>query len=324
MSLSEADFVIRRQFISRTLRAAGLAIAPGVVDSAARLTPTELSGLQAPTVERLEEAVHARAREFPTVPTADQLPALLRDYADACFMSEDIIGHYHPRVYGSMAYLAAFVAANLSTWGSYDQASAWYGEALRHADYAHDREAHGWIAGRSTLIAVQEGDYEQAMHDGGYAAAVSPHGQLGSTLGNALAALHEAERAVQHRGEDRFTAYSLPWYRLGRFASETYTQLGDTRRAMAIQEEAMQGYPPGSTTDLTFLALDRADCMFQEGYPREAANHAARTVLQLAPERAAPIMLDRADELADLIGGAARPEVKHLRHVVRHTRIVAA
>lgn len=338
-SLDEDEIMRRRAFLRDALAAAGLVVAPGVLDAAARLDPIEWPGTRAARVEELETAVHARALDFPTVPTVDQLPALLRDYGEASHIAEDTLRHHHGRVYGCLSYLAAFVAANLSTWGRYDDAVAWYGEGLRYAQYAEDREAHAWIAGRATLIPAQQGAYRQAMHDGAYAAAVSPPGQLGATLGNALAAaaaarlgmddiaveaLREAERAVEHRAEDTFTAFSLPWYRLGRFASETYTQLGDTRRAQLIQAEAVEGYPAGSTTDLTFLALDQADCLAQQGYPQEAARHATRTVLGLAPERAAPIMLDRAEEIADLNCAAGRSETNHLRHVVTHTRVLAA
>ena len=91
------------------------------------------------------------------------------------------------------------------------------------------------IAARSTLLAVHRGDHRRVMHEAAYAVAISPPGQLGSTLGNALAAstaarmghrevalmaLRDAERATEYAGEETFTAYSCPWYRVGRFASE--------------------------------------------------------------------------------------------------------
>lgn len=137
-------------------------------------------------------------------------------------------------------------------------------------------------------------------------------------------ALRDAERAIESQGEEPFTAYSCPWYRVGRFASEVYTQLGDTRRARAIQDQALDAYPAGATTDRTFLALDRADCLRQDGYPRDAARHATRTLLSLPPECAAPVLLDRADEVADLIGLAGRSDTDDLRHVLRRTRIIAS
>lgn len=37
-------------------------------------------------------------------------------------------------------------------------------------------------------------------------------------------------------------------------------------------------YPEGAVTDRTFLALDQADCLRQEGYPRDAARHATQTL----------------------------------------------
>jgi hypothetical protein len=237
--------------------------------------------------------------------------------------------------YSSMAYLAAFIGANLASWQDYAQATLWYRKALSHATRVGDREATGWIAARSTLIAVHRGDHRQVMHDAAYAVAISVQGQLGSTLGNALAAstaarlghrdvalmaLRDAERATEYRGTETFTAYSFPWYRLGRFASEVYTQLGDTKRARSIQGEALAAYPTGAVTDRTFLALDHADCLRQEGYPRDAARHASRTLLSLAPECTLPVLLDRADEVADAIGIAGRSDTEDLCDMVRNIR----
>lgn len=142
---------------------------------------------QARTIADLEARVHARGLDFPIVPTVDQLPALLRDYVAARHVTTHV-GAHRRRTQSSMAYLAAFVAANLSSWQDYDSALLWYGEALGHAGRAGDREAAGWVAARSTLIAAHRGDHRQVMHDAAYAVATSPRGQLGSILGHALAA----------------------------------------------------------------------------------------------------------------------------------------
>ncbi|MGH8571401.1 MAG: hypothetical protein ACREX8_02345 [Gammaproteobacteria bacterium] len=329
----ETEVMRRRAFILDTLSVAGLVIAPGVIDSAARLDPVEVVG-QARKIAHVEASVHARGLGFPTVPTIDQLPALLRDYVAARHVRPQV-GTDDRRVHSAMAYLAAFIAANLASWQDYDKAVLWYGEALDHADRAGDREAAGWIAARSTLIAVHRGAHRQVLHDAAYAVATSPQGQLGSTLGNALAAssaarmgqravaltaLRNAERATEYRGEDRFTAYSCPWYRVGRFASEVYTHLGDTKQARAIQDQALGAYPAAAATDRTFLALDQADCLRQEGYPRDAARHATQTLLSLRPECAVPVLLDRADEVADSIGTTGRSDTEHLRHVLSQHR----
>lgn len=109
---------------------------------------------------------------------------------------------------------------------------------------------------------------------------------------------------------------------MGRFASEVYTQLGDTKRARAIQDQALAAYPAAAATDRTFLALDQADCLRQEGHPREAARQATQTLLSLRPECAVPILLDRADEVADLVGTAGRSDTEDLRHVLQCARII--
>lgn len=116
--------------------------------------------------------------------------------------------------------------------------------------------------------------------------------------------MRDAERATERHGEETFTAYSCPWYQVGRFASEVHTQLGHTRRARVVQDQALAAYPEQAITDRTFLALDQADCLRQDGYPRDAARHVTQTLLSLPAERVVPILLDRADEVAGAIGTA--------------------
>lgn len=334
MPPSEDEIVRRREFIAAALL--GLTVPPGVLASAARLEPTSAGGSLARQVAELEEAVHVRALDFPTVATVDQLPRLLRDYAGFRRLAWEIGDHHRFRVEGGLAQLCAFAGANLSTWQDYDGAHAWYAAGLLHAERGRAGEARAWIAARSTLIPVHRGDDRQAVHDAAHAVALSPRGQLGATLGNALAAvtlarvghraaalvaLDEARRAVDaQRDQVTFTAYSMPWYRLGRFASEVHTQLGDFTRARSYQDESLPAYPSGSATDTTFLQLDRADALARQGYPREAAEDAAATLRSLPPETAAPILADRAAEVARVIGTDGGPDVETLRDVVRRVR----
>lgn len=332
----EDEIMRRRRFIRDTLAGAGLVIASGVMDSAARLTPVNLPGTLPAKVAAVEETVHTHAMAFPTTPAVDGLPALLRDYTAARHVASGARTEQHSTVYGSMAYLAAFLAANLADQQDYDSAHAWYGTALAHAGHAADHEALGWIAGRAALMPWYRREARQTIHDAVYAVAHSPDGQLGTTLGNALAAstfarlsdrrhalqaLDASERATE-RSDERFTAYSFPSYRWHKFASDVRTRLGDFRKARQHQEQALAGYPSGAVTDPTFVQLDQAEVIGADD-ARAAARHATQVVLSLAPERALPALLDRADEVADVIGTAGRDDTENLRHAVWHTRVAA-
>ena len=334
MPSSEDEIVRRREFLTKALL--GLTIPPGVLDSAARLEPISTDGVLARQVADLEETVHLRALEFPTTPTVDQLPRLVRDYTGFRRLAGEVRDRHRFRVEHALAQLCAFAAANLADWQDYDSAHVWYGTGLAHAERGRAREAAAWIAARGTLIPVHRGDDRQALHDAAYAAVLSPRGQLGSTLGSALAAstlakvghraaalvaLNEAKRAVDAQPDvDTFTAYSMPWYRLGRFASEVHTHLGDFELARTYQEQSLPAYPPRADTDRTFLQLDRAEGMARQGYPQVAAEHATATLLALSVEKSAPILADRADQLAEVIGARGGSDVEALRHVVRNMR----
>lgn len=321
VTTSEDDIVRRRAFLAGVL--AGIAVPPGVLDSAARLDPVDGVGSVARQVAELEQAVHLRALEFPTVATVDQLPRLMCDYAGSARLAAEGPARLRARVDGALGQLCGFAGANLATWGDEDAAHDWYGRGLVHAARGGAREVTAWIAGRSTLLAVHRGDDRQVVTDAAYAVAISPRGQLGATLGNALAAgalarighptaareaLDAARRAVDAQADvETFTGYSLPWYRLGRFASETLTALGDYDAARRYQDESLPAYPAGAATDPTMLRLDRAEGIARQGDPDAAAEYAAGVMLDLPLEHAAPILTARAGEVAELIGPGADP-----------------
>lgn len=156
-------FVKRREFIRAALTWDGLTIAPAVLDSAASLDPTNLPGTVPAKVAAVEELTYRHARAFTTTAAVIALPAQLRDYADARQVAREARVDQHPIVYGPLAYLAAFLAANLAGQRDYDRAHAWYGGALRHAEYAGDRAAMGWISGRAALL----GGYRHEVADTG-------------------------------------------------------------------------------------------------------------------------------------------------------------
>ena len=73
----------------------------------------------------------------------------------------------------------------------------------------------------------------------------------------------------------------------------------------------------------TVPTIDQLPALLREGYPQDAARHATQTMLSLAPECALPVLLDRAEEVADAIGTAGRSDTEDLRDVLRHARHVA-
>ncbi len=336
MTLSDEDVVRRREFLAAAL--AGLLVPAGVLDSAARLEPAPADGSLARQLGELEDTVHTRAGEFPTTPTVDQLPRLLRDYAGWRHLAGEVGDHHRFRVEHSLALLCGFAGGNLATWQDVDAANTWYGAGLRHAGRGQARDAAAWIAARATLLPVHRGDHGQVIHDAAYAVMLSPPGQLGATLGNALAAttlaqighrtaalqaLDGARRGVDAQADmETFTAHSMPWYRLGRFASEVHTHLGDYDRAAAFRDESLPAYPPGSATDTTFMRLDAAEATVRHGEPGEGAERAAAALLALPPEHQAPILVDRAGQVAALITRQGF-DPERLRQVLADARAAA-
>jgi hypothetical protein len=328
---TKEEIMRRREFLTATL--VGLAVPGEVLNQAARLEPVSAVGSLASQVDGLERTVYIHAMEFPTTPTVEQLPRLLRDYAGFLRLSDETRHRF--RIEHGLTQLCAFIGANLATWHDYGAAHAWYAAGLWHAERGQAREAAAWIAARSTLIAAHQGDDTQLLQDASFAVMLSAPGQLGATLGNALAAtslakighraaayqaLDDARRAVDRQtDQETFTAYSMPWYRLGRFASEVHTHLGEFKRAQAYQKESLPAYPPGATTDTTFLRLDAAEAVTRQGHPEEGAEQTASALLVLAPRQAAPILADRAERVSQVIGWSGY-DTGQLRHVIGNVR----
>ncbi len=281
----------RRAFLAAAL--VGLVVPPGALDSAARLDPVSDSGPLARQVAELEATVHRRALDFPTTPTIDQVPRLLRDYGGFRRLAGEAGVHLRFRVEGALGQLCAFVGANLSTWQEYDDAHAWYGAGLRHAERGGARDVTAWIAARSTLMAVHQDNPRQAIEDAAHAVALSPPGQLGSTLGNALAAS---------------TVVPVGPIRLGDAHGP-----GRVRTGPPTPGPGPPTYPPGSATDTTMLRLDAAEGLAREGYPDAAADAAVEALGLLPDEHLAPILLDRAVAVGRLLG----PERARVREAIR-------
>ncbi|MGH3800559.1 MAG: hypothetical protein ACRDTD_10575 [Pseudonocardiaceae bacterium] len=75
-------------------------------------------------------------------------------------------------------------------------------------------------------------------------------------------------------------------------------------------------------TDTTFLRLDRAEAMARDGDPQDGAEHATAALLALSSAHAAPILADRAEQVAEVIDTVG-PHTEQVRSVVRDVRAAA-
>ena len=98
--------------------------------------------------------------------------------------------------------------------------------------------------------------------------------------------------------------FGWPEHRLRHTESFVYTEIGDTSRAMAAQDRALELYPANHTTNRSLVQMHRASCLIREGHvggglryaadvldglPKDRHDHLlkemARRVLSVVPDR---------------------------------------
>ena len=87
-----------------------------------------------------------------------------------------------------------------------------------------------------------------------------------------------------------------------------FTQLGNTRAALAAQDRALELCAPGDYTDWALIRLDRAACLLLDGDDRAALEVAADTIKSLTAPQRVGIITARGFELLGALG-AARTDV---------------
>ncbi|HEY2668375.1 MAG TPA: hypothetical protein VGK51_16205 [Actinomycetota bacterium] len=237
-------------------------------------------------LDEWDSIVHEYARSSNVSP----VDRLLRDLtADLSVLqvrlgaTEGILQRGLARAGGQLAAIAAVAWAEA---GEPRRADRWWRTARQLADASGDLEARTWVRGwevvngtyaQRPVPAILDRAAEATSIAGSLASAGSAHlyGGLAQTLavagrpGEALAALGRVAdvteqlpaRVVADEGS------LLGWHevRLRHTESYVHTWLGDTRRAYAAQEAALQIYPESLPRDRAKIMLHRVACMIQDG-----------------------------------------------------------
>jgi transcriptional regulator with XRE-family HTH domain len=280
------EYVNRRQLLI-DLGVLGLAAPLAGVEAVRQGLAAALAGEgHAAHLDEWEEIVHEYACSYYVTPTDRMLRDLTADLSVLQLRLGETDGLTQRGLARAGAQLAAISAAAWGDAGEPRQAGRWWRTARHLADRSGDIEVRTWVRG----LEVVSGFYDQRPVSvildraeeatsiaGPFASGGSAklYGGLAQTLaiagrpGEAVAALERVADLTDQLPAgvvaDEGSMLGWPEVRLRHTESYVHTWLGDTPRAYAAQEAALQIYPESLARDRAMVQLHRVACMMHDG-----------------------------------------------------------
>ncbi len=210
------------------------------------------------------------------------------------------------------AQMAGMIAIILHDLGDHRESARWFHSASRAAGESGDTDTHAWVLGREAMVPLNFGAQAVAIELAEKARALAgERPSSAAALACAVAARayaasgrrEEALAAVDHadRIMDQLPAaqsvsswFGYPEQKHRVHLSQALTILGETQRAYAEQERALELSASPSVMTRALIAIDRASCLAKDGEPEEAARVAADAYDELPPSYRSGLTLARA------------------------------
>jgi transcriptional regulator with XRE-family HTH domain/tetratricopeptide (TPR) repeat protein len=273
--------------------AAALGIGSGIVDRVAdtRTRMSDLfgtSGLSREAVERWEEAAEQHGLDYRCLPAPVHLLQVTEDFEQighSLAAPQGLTTRY--RLHRVAARLAAVTGVLLIDLEHGQEARAWFRTASLAAAETGDRPLQAWIRTREALGAFYYSSPQTAVRMAGTAAALAEGLKGGAAAAMAPAALARARaKAGDHAGavqalrtardrHDRTRSASVGLYafaerKLSFYEGEVLAVAGETRSAMAAQEQALRLYGRSERIDPALVRVARAQTLLRLGEIDEA------------------------------------------------------
>ncbi|WP_059008679.1 hypothetical protein [Streptomyces specialis] len=318
---------MKRRSVLRGAVATGIT-APTVVALSAALTDRDMADLSSweSTVERYGYGYNGRAPgEVLTDLFGDFLELTPTLDASRSASSRSRLSHVTGRLMG----MAAIVLHDL---GDHRESARWFHTAGRAAEESGDVVLRAWVTAREAMVplnfgapAVAQRLAERAQALAGEqptaakalacAVAARAHAASGHR-DRALTAVADADRIMERLsdGQSADTWFGYPIQKHHVHLSQALTLLGETRRAYAHQERALELSRRPSVMTRALISIDRAACLAHDGELPEAADVAARAYGELPVSYRSGLTRARATAVHDRV--RAVPEADRLRHAL--------
>lgn len=315
-STPNGDDPMKRRILLRSALAAGLTSAGLAALSEARhAVDLTLTGGTA-DIGLWESAAEQYGYGYHGQPPAERLADLATDFHSMRpLLGLPLTVADRTRVCRATAQLAGMTAIVLHDLGDRSESTAWFRTAERAAKESGDRTLHAWVLARHAMAPLNLGAPQAAVDLAEKARATA--GKQPTAAAALAAAVAARAYALLHRPDEAHAALADADRLAARLAgeqradtwfgyceekhhvhlSQALTHLGETRRAFASQERALELCSASSRMAPALLRLDRAMCLRGEGEVEGACDTAARVLKGLPAEHRQGLTLLRAKEV---------------------------
>ncbi|WP_269273828.1 hypothetical protein [Streptomyces sp. H39-S7] len=296
---------------------ADLAVPPDfetLIDSTRRLVDRTLADASVTPnqLDLIDERIMWLRQQYLTCAPKPMLRALLTELGEIHALTADRQpAAVQSRLSSMIAILSTLIADALMKLGQLRQSQAWYATARTAADDSGNVGLRARVRVQAAMLPYYYGPLETAVSlarearlllrhrptaTGAFAAAAEARAQARQgNAGAAEEALRQAQEIFDHTDRGREDdAFSFPERRLLLYISGALTHLGQPKRAMAVQQQALRLYPGELGIDPALLRFEEAICLAHEHCLDEAFDLAGSTYLSLPMEHRTSIVGARA------------------------------
>ncbi|MFF5720220.1 hypothetical protein [Streptomyces buecherae] len=240
------------------------------------------------TAERYGYGYHGQA-------PADVLTDLVQEFNEMTpLLARPQTDKAHTQLCHVTGKMAGMVAIVLHDLGEHRESHRWFATAGRAAERSRDRMLHAWVLGREAMVPLNYGAPQaaaQLAERARYLAGDKPSAAaaLASAVASrayaisghteqALDAVSSVEKLVDRLTPQQAadTWFGYPHQKHHVHMSQALTLLGQSKRAYATQERALELSRAPSLMTRALISIDRASCRAHDGEPEEAARIAGQ------------------------------------------------
>lgn len=264
---------------------------------------------------------HGRATRYR--PEREILPDLVADTHELKhLLAQHRTDATRRRLTVAVARAAGLMARTLLVVGD-DRAKGWWRTGRAAAAAAEDRPTLSWLCAQEAYQLYYDDDLRGAIDLADRARYwAGPIPSVGPALAAPIAARAQAQLAqrdetaasldlayealeqlpIADRAESAF-GYSES--QLNFHAGDAWLHLGDTTRALAALDRALELYPRSEHADRALVQLDRARCITLAGDPASGAEQAISVMEALPAQYRTPLIISHARQVADKVPAQA-------------------
>lgn len=275
-------------------------------------------------VAMLEDVIAQRLHAYPTAQPVSMLTALGVDLRDVQVLAQRRQpAAIQARLSRLSTLIATMCADAFMRLGWVQEAAGWFRTARVAAEDALDDRLKVLVLAQASMLPYYYGNADQSLSLARQALAVStarysPTALAAASAARALArmgdraaaleAIAYARRVFDQVGDPDGSeeAFRFTPKRLLLYLSGAHTNLGDTRSAYSVQNEAQQLYAATGGIDPVLLSIDRSSCLVTDGRVDEACQYTISALDRLPPSLRTDIVLTRAAAVPSTLPAHAR------------------